>query len=246
MYESSVIRAVVFDLDGTLVETEHLKAEAYAAVVGNLTGMAHPNEAAIELYRAKVGAPDLPMCDEMIARFNLESKLDSQPGESPRTALHRARMSLYREKFGTPETLRRLAYSHNINLARQAYAEGLRIAVATMSFSDEAERVLEALGLSGVVDTVVGVNHIENPKPAPDAFLLAMERLGVSPDETLVIEDSPTGATAAAASGARWICVATPFSTAALRSQIALEPAWIVWDSADLQNTVKRRIQPAH
>jgi beta-phosphoglucomutase len=246
MFESSVIRAVVFDLDGTLVETEHLKAETYAALIGSLTGKSQTEEAAIELYREKVGAPDLPMCDEMIARFSLESKLDVLPGESPRTALHRARMALYREQFGTPGTLRKLAYSHNINLARQAHAEGLKIAVATMSFSDEAQRVLETLGLSGVVETVVGMNHIENPKPAPDAFLLAMERLGVKPSETLVIEDSPTGSTAAAASGARWICVATPFSTAALKAQTALDPTWIAWDPADLQNTVKRRIQPAH
>ena len=246
MFESSVIRAVVFDLDGTLVETEHLKAETYAALIGSLNGKSQPEEAAIELYRTKVGATDLAMCDEMIAMFGLQSKLDVHPGESPRAALHRARMSLYREQFGTPETLRKLAYSHNIDLARRAHAEGLKIAIATMSFSEEAQRVLAALGLSEVVETVVGVDHIDRPKPAPDAFLLAMERLGVKPNEALVIEDSPTGATAAAASGARWICVATPFSTAALKAQTVLEPAWIVWDPDDLQDTVKRRIQSAH
>ena len=245
MFESSGIRAVVFDLDGTLVETEHLKAEAYAAVVGILTGKAHPDEAAIDLYREKVGAPDLPMCDEMIARFDLESRLDLQPGETPRTALHRLRMSLYRERFGTPETLRNLAYMHNINLARSAHSEGLKVAIATMSFSDEAERVLDALGLLGIIDTVVGVDHIERPKPAADAFLLAMNRLGVAPSETLVIEDSPTGATAAAASGARWICVATQFSTAALKAQTTLQPEWIAWNPSDLQDKIKRRILPS-
>lgn len=246
MFESSGISAVVFDLDGTLVETEHLKAEAYAALVGKLAGKATPEQAAIELYQSKVGATDLNICDAMIARFQLESKLDIQPGESPRTALHRARMSLYREQFGTGETLCGLAYSHNIDLARSAHAEDLKIAVATMSYSDEAERVLRALGLSEIVETVIGVNHVQNPKPAPDAFLHAMERLRVTPAETLIIEDSPTGAAAAAASGARWLCVATSFSSSALKSQTALDPKWIVWNPADLQDTVKRRITSAH
>ncbi len=242
MFEDSPIRTVIFDLDGTLVETEHLKAEAYAELVGDLTGRGSPAPEAIDLYRSIVGATDIAVCKAMIDRFSLHKHLRSEPGEAYENALHRMRMALYRRSYGTPENLTKLVYEDNIRLARTASTEGLNVGVATMSFSEEARRVIEAIGLSDVAETVVGVDDVALPKPAPDAFMLAMGRLNSQPSQTLIIEDSPRGAHAAAASGARWLCVATEFSTAALRLETELDPQWIVWDPADLDKTVARRI----
>lgn len=244
MFESSNIRAVIFDLDGTLLETEHLKAEAYADLIGELTGRGSPEPAAVELYRSIVGATDITVCEAMIERFDLAPLLSDRQnsGESATDTLQRLRMQVYVERYGTPAKLRSLVYPHNVALARTAHKEGLLVGVATMSFSSEAERVLEAIGLLEVVTTVVGVDDVENPKPAPDAFLLAMERLKVAPEETLIIEDSPRGALAAAASRARWVCVATDFSREALRNESKLNTQWIVDDPADLNEVVARRI----
>jgi beta-phosphoglucomutase len=242
MFKSSKIRAIVFDLDGTLVETEHLKAEAYAELIGRVTRQGSPEPAAIELYRSIVGATDLFACDAMINRFALLPYLATEAGEEPRDALHRQRMAIYSERYGTATRLKAQVYAHNVELAQQAHLDGLSIAVATMSFSDEAERVLEAIGLSDIVQTVVGVDDVAYPKPAPDAFLLAMERLGVEPEETLIIEDSPRGTHAAASSGAHWLCVATPFSAGALRADQELDSEWIVWDPTDLTDAVAHRI----
>lgn len=242
MFESGKIRALIFDLDGTLVETEHLKAKAYADLVGQMTGRGSPEPAVIELYKSIVGATDLAACDAMIHRFDLLPRLVTDPGEEPRQALHRRRMAVYRESYGTAAKLSALAYPHNVALAHLAHSEGVPVAVATMSYSDEAKRVLAAIGLTGVVRTVVGVDHVANPKPAPDAFIVAMRRLRVKPDETLIIEDSPRGTRAAASSGARWLCVATPFSAEALSADPELDANWIVRDPADLIDAVARRI----
>ena len=242
MFESSQIRAVVFDLDGTLVETEHLKAMAYAELIGRLTGRGSPEPAAIELYQSIVGATDMAACDAMIDRFALLPYLVPEPGEEPREELHRQRMAIYVESHGTAANLLAQVYGHNLALARQAHKEGLPVAVATMSFSEEATRVLGAISLADVVQTVVGVDHVANPKPAPDAFLLAMKRLGVEPEQTLIVEDSPRGTRAAASSGARWLCVATQFSADALRADPELDAEWIVWDPADLIHSVAHRI----
>jgi HAD superfamily hydrolase (TIGR01509 family) len=236
------IRAFIFDLDGTLVETEQLKAQAYADVIGRLLGKERPEQEAVDLYRLIVGSTDQTVCRRMIEHFSLLPLLDVRPGEEPWHALHRVRMERYREAHGTPANLRAAQYQHNVKLATQAKADGKRVAVATMSFSDEAERVIGALGLSDTVGSVVGVNHVQNPKPAPDAFLLAIERLGVSPAETLIIEDSPAGTRAAMRSGARWICVATPFSTGAVRQAGDIDRQWVVEDPAMLAATVARRI----
>lgn len=242
MFEGSRIKFVVFDLDGTLVETEHLKARAYAELIGELTGNGSPEPAAIDLYRSIVGATDLVVCEAMIDRFSLEPLLISEQGESPVETLHRQRMAIYKLRYGTSENLSKLVYDHNTQIARTASAEGLSIGVATMSFADEAHRVIEAIGLEEIVDTVVGVDDVTRPKPAPDAFLLAMDRLGATPTQTLIMEDSPRGAHAAAASGAEWLCVATEFSADALRQDISLDQDRIVWDPSQLADFIADRI----
>lgn len=242
MFERSRIKFVVFDLDGTLVETEHLKAQAYAEIIGELTGKGSPEPAAIDLYRSMVGATDLVICDAMIEQFSLEPLLRSEQGESSIDSLHRQRMDIYKLRYGTPENLSKQVYEHNIQLARTASAEGLPVGVATMSFAVEAHRVIEAIGLKEIVDTVVGVDDVTRPKPAPDAFLLAMDRLGATPSQTLIMEDSPRGAHAAAASGAEWLCVATEFSSDALRKDTDLDQDRIVWDPSQLSDFITDRI----
>lgn len=242
MFEGSGIGAVIFDLDGTLVETEHLKAQAYADVIGALTGRGSPEPAAVDLYRSMVGATDMVICEAMLERFPLESSLKRASGETSIEALHRRRMETYRRSHGSPENLRTAVYDHNLRLLRAAAEEQLSVGVATMSFREEAQRVIGAIGLSDLVSVVVGVDDVANPKPAPDAFLLAMERLGSDPSQALVVEDSPRGAHAAAASGARWLCVATEFSADALRRDKTLDPEWIVWEPARLEEVLAHRL----
>lgn len=74
-------------------------------------------------------------------------------------------------------------------------------AVATSTQSPLAQRKLEAAGLLGYFDVVCTSSDVAHPKPAPDVYLLAAERLGVSPSQCLVLEDSPTGVRAALAAG---------------------------------------------
>ena len=242
MFENSDIRAVIFDLDGTLVETEHLKADAYADLIANLTGQDSPDQRAVDLYQDQVGSTDMMICEAMISEFNLAELVNPRPGETHAVALHRQRMELYRAKQGAPERLRELAYQHSIDIARNGASEGLSVGVATMSFADEAKRVLAAIGLADVIDTVVGVADVANPKPAPDAFLAAMDRLGVSPTECLVFEDSARGTQAAIASGARWICVATEFSADSLRADSSIDDEWIAWHPSEVEGLIRCRI----
>ncbi len=243
MFENSDIRAVIFDLDGTLIETEHLKARAYADLVGSIKGLDAPELGAIDLYQSRVGSTDMMICEAMIEEFSLASLLDPGPTETVSEALHRQRMELYRATHGAPEMLRQVIYEHNVHVARSAAEEGLSVGVATMSYSDEARRVLTAIGLGEIISTVVGVDDVANPKPSPDAFLLAMKNLGVEPGECLIFEDSARGAHAAIASGARWICVATEFSTDSLRSDGAIDNEWIAWSPKDVAPLLARRIK---
>ena len=71
-------------------------------------------------------------------------------------------------------------------------------------------------------DTIVSGDDVEHPKPAPDAYLLAAERLGVDPARCVAIEDSPTGLAAAVASGA--VSIGVPHD-------LPLHPGdgWTIW-----------------
>jgi HAD superfamily hydrolase (TIGR01509 family) len=70
------------------------------------------------------------------------------------------------------------------------------------------DTALATARLADAFEAIVTADDVENPKPAPDLYLLACERLGVAPDEALALEDSPSGVAAAKAAGLT--CIAVP------------------------------------
>lgn len=88
-----------------------------------------------------------------------------------------------------------------VDLLKQCSRRGLTIAVATSSAKKSAEAVIERIGIKGYVDAVVSGEMAKNPKPAPDVFLLTAELLGVLPEECVVIEDSKNGIASAKEAG---------------------------------------------
>lgn len=75
------------------------------------------------------------------------------------------------------------------------------MAVGTGCHTKMARRILAGLSLDHYLPVVVGADQVNNPKPAPDTFLLAAERLGVKPERCLVFEDADAGIKAAQAAG---------------------------------------------
>ena len=84
---------------------------------------------------------------------------------------------------------------------------------------------------------------VQNPKPDPEIYLLAAHKLEVSPEECLVLEDSPNGVRAGVAAGMNVIAVATPFTIVGLHSSQVLDHTWVVHDPAGLLDVVQERIQ---
>ena len=83
---------------------------------------------------------------------------------------------------------------------------------------------------------------MQKPKPDPEIYLLAAQKLGVPPEECLVLEDSSNGVQAAVAAGMNVIASATPFTIASLHASKVLEHAWVVHDPSELIDVVKDRI----
>jgi beta-phosphoglucomutase-like phosphatase (HAD superfamily) len=81
------------------------------------------------------------------------------------------------------------------------------MALATSAGGPKARRQLEGAGLMGHFSAIASGDEVEHGKPAPDLYLLAAERLGVTPDACIALEDSEAGVEAASAAGMRVIMV---------------------------------------
>ena len=85
--------------------------------------------------------------------------------------------------------------------------KGYRIALATATQEWRAKKYLEKLGVLSLFDAVATADMVKHGKPAPDIYLLAMDKLGADPAETAAVEDSPTGILSACASGAHAVMI---------------------------------------
>ena len=184
-----MLRAVLFDLDGTLADTERQNAEAVARVCERAGRPLTDGERAFvighgwhEIYHhlvlnggVTVGYEELMhKAGEERVRIVEEEGLDVLPG--------------------AVDTVRRLA-------ARYASV------VVSGSSRAEVEAVLRGLGLHECFPWFLGAEDTARGKPFPDGYLLAATRLGMAPDACLVIEDSTAGIRAARAAGMRVVGV---------------------------------------
>jgi beta-phosphoglucomutase len=98
--------------------------------------------------------------------------------------------------------------------------------------------VLAILDLASEFDFVASRDDVEHGKPDPEIYRLVSAELGISPQECLVIEDSPSGVKAALAAGMWCIAVTTPFTRDQLHIAELLDERWIVDDPATLMAVI--------
>jgi beta-phosphoglucomutase len=241
-----VIRAIIFDLDGTLVQSEKLKAQSYAIAIERLRGLDGPELAAVEAYREIVGASRDVASRHIMESLDLEAELrplmSQYNATEPWEALSVIRKEIYDGMVEDPQVIRDNQWPHTVGLLRVAREAYCKTALATMSYRVEALHVLRSLDVEQSLDVVLTREDVVSPKPEPEIYRLAAQKLDVPPQECLVLEDSPNGVRAGVAAGANVIAVATPFTIAGLHSSEALEHAWVVHDPDKLLDVVRERI----
>jgi len=241
-----LIRALIFDMDGTLVDTEGLKARAYGEIVRTLLGDPAAEQRAMAMYGRFVGLTDdglaRGMVDELGIQENLEPAMARYGVSESWEALNRLRYDLYVSRYGTAEGLRDAAYPRAVALAREHHRQGKTIAVATSSRSAEAHRVLAAIGLLDILAAVVGCDQVARPKPDPEIYLQTAAAIAVAPDEVMVVEDSIPGVAAARAAGMAWVAVANDFTAPTLRREPEEHQQWIAYNPTELAGVARRRI----
>ena len=174
--------AVVFDCDGLLLDTEGCWTRAEAELFGRHGRVFTP--AHKRLLLGKAGDP---------AAAILAGAL-GQPGRGQALRLELLELALTEVVQGAAP---RPGAAELVDELRG----GVPLGLASNSPREMVDLALEVAGLAGAFDVVLGGDEVANPKPAPDIYATACERLGASPAQAIALEDSPTGVAAAMAAG---------------------------------------------
>jgi HAD superfamily hydrolase (TIGR01509 family) len=190
-----LIRAVVFDFDGLILDTEEPVYRSWLEVYE-----AHGEELPFERWVQIVGSTTIGFhpqhhLEERLGRPLTKEVLDRRVGR--RTELVLAKQLL-------PGVVERID---------EAKALGLKLGVASSSTADWVRGHLARLGILERFDCLRCRDDVANVKPEPDLYIAVLACLGVPPSEAIAIEDSPNGLTAAKRAGMR--CVAIPNSITA-------------------------------
>lgn len=239
-----MIEALIFDLDGTLVQTERLKAISYARAAVELAPNLVAEETVIEAFQDVVGRSRREVARALMERFALEEAARARMAElgagSPWQAYVQVRLRIYEEMLADREILRSNQWPHAVALLHAARTRGCRTGLATMSHCPQARHILNVLELAEAFDVIATLDDVEKGKPDPEIYLLVSRELGVPPDRCLVIEDSPVGVEAALAAKMDVVAVSTPFTRRPLNESGLLPPERIVDDPRGLLDTVNK------
>ncbi len=238
-----MIRAVIFDLDGTLVRSEHLKALSYARAADELEVGVDHEELTLSAFSEVVGQSRRAVALHIMDALGLGEASAGRMAEfgvaEPWQAFVQIRLALYSAMTADQNLLRENRLLHNVSLVTLARDLGCRVGLATASSCETAMRVLEAIELGDAFDFIATADDVERGKPDPEIYLLVACELGVEPRDCLVIEDSPSGVRAALAAGMSCIAVSTALTRGRLHSEKLLSERWIVDDPATLQDVVR-------
>jgi HAD superfamily hydrolase (TIGR01509 family) len=241
-----MIRAVIFDLDGTLVQTERLKALSYARAAVELRHDLTETDV-VEAFKSVVGRSRDEVALALMKRFDLERAARMHMSEfgvsAPWQVFVQLRLRHYEAMLVDPEVLWTSQWPHNVALLHAARQSGCKTGLASMSHGDQVRYVLEVLGLKDAFDVIAARDDVEHGKPDPEIYLLVAHQLHVSPEECLVIEDSPVGVEAALAAGMSVIAVTTPFTREQFHEVDLVDRRWVVDDPETLPDVVRRMIE---
>lgn len=190
-----MLKAVIFDMDGVLIDSEPLHAKA-AVLTFQTLGVELP----ISVCYEYVGCTNSYFYGDLKRRYGINMELAKLLKLAACTKEHLVRTE------GYP------AIPHVCNLVRDLRRNKIPIAIASSSTLEEIRDNMTAIGIADDFDLFVSGTEVAHSKPFPDIFLKAAQKLGVEPEDTLIIEDSSFGVQAAKAAGAACVGFLNPNS----------------------------------
>ena len=217
-----MIRALIFDMDGLMIDTEHLYWE-----VGRQIAREHGKMVSDDTLRRMMGRERLASSRIFVAETGV-------PLSAEEVMHRREAMMLERFRAGIepmPGLREILTQFHGRT----------KLGVATSSPRMLVEAALPAIGVAPFFDTITAGDEITHGKPDPEIYLTTMRKLGAAPDESVVLEDAPAGALAGKRAGAHVIAVPSELTEREDFSGASDERVKNLFEAADV---VERLRQP--
>jgi HAD superfamily hydrolase (TIGR01509 family) len=180
------MKAAIFDVDGTLVDSVDIHAKAW-----QLAFQHFGHRFSFEKIRSQIGKGGDQLMPVFLSRDELHEKGDE---------IEKYRGDLFKKDFMHQVK----AFPGVRSLFQRLLDDGWRIALASSAKEDELKKYKELCGITDLLDTETSSDDADRSKPYPDIFLAAMKRLGqVGPADCIVVGDSPYDAEAAGKAGMR-------------------------------------------
>lgn len=208
MKPNPAIRTVLFDLDGTIIDTNQLIIDSFMNAMTDIpltreTIIPHMGTTLQNQLRVFSGLEDVRELEQAYRKYNLA----------------------HHDSMVKP-------FPHVQEVVKALHASGIRLGIVTTKIRPTTMKVLEMFDLSRYMEAIVTVTDVSNPKPHAEPVLMALEKMGADPASALMVGDSPADIQSAQNAGVRAAAVAW-----SLKGEAALSgygPDYMLHDMRDL------------
>lgn len=233
-----MIKAIIFDLDGTLVQTEIVKAHSYAKAVVELANNGITEEEVIQNFKNYVGLSRTEVTKNLVKDYRKKINIHSDNVEDIEDALIEKRLDIYNNMLEDPQILPRYCCKMTIGFLHSAFEDGYLTGLATMSHCIQVERVLQIMNIKDKFKFVITRDEIENAKPHPEIYLRMKNKLQVEPEECIVIEDSVAGIKAGLSANMNVFAVTNSITRDSVYKSKLLDKKFVIDNPAELKKRI--------
>jgi len=184
-------KALLFDLNGTMVDDMHYHIKAWHRITHELGG-----QLSLEAVKAECYGKNAEVLERIFpGRFTLEEK---------------SKLSIEKEIQYRREFKPYLKLIDGLDLfLEKAKEKGWKMAIGSAAIMSNVDFVLDGLHIRHYFDAVISADEVTNSKPDPETFLICARKLNVDPADCIVLEDAPKGVEAAARAGMKAVVITT-------------------------------------
>ncbi len=235
-----MIKAIIFDLDGTLVQTEILKARSYGKALEQLSENSVQEKQVVKSFKELVGLSRKEVTKKLIEQYgdNIVKDHIKSDNKSLSELLIERRLNIYHNMLSDPAILPKYSCRYNIKLLETVREKGFKTGLATMSFCEQVKKVLKIIELEDHFDYIITRDEVNNAKPDPEIYLNMLEKLKVDRKEAIIIEDSVSGIKAALAAGIIVFAVTNSLTKDKVNNSGIIDSAFIINDRRGLSKKV--------
>jgi len=219
------LEAVLFDMDGVIIDSEPLWSKAEQQLLARRNLAYSP-----ELKAVMMGLDSSEAVGYLIKHYDLQESLGEVVEERNQLIA-----GLFRQ-FLQP-------MPHALQLVRSVRAAEIKTGLASSSPKELVDLALGRLNITGLFDLILSGDQVVRGKPAPDMYLTAARELGVSQENCLVIEDAPHGVAAAKAAGMCCLAISTSVNESVLEAADKVVKGFYEVNLALLQELMQRPAQ---